>query len=783
MTITVNPNITPSVTIAANPGNSITSGASVTFAATPTNGGTTPAYQWKKNGNNVGSNSITYTDAALQNNDIITCVLTSNSPCASPTTATSTGITMTVSSPCPSGTNWTSQNSATDNEWNSVTYGNGVFVAIASSGTGNRVMTSPDGITWTSRTSAANNLWTSVTYGNGLFVAVAGNGAGNRVMTSPDGIIWTSRTSAADNAWQSVTYGNGLFVAVATSGAGNRVMTSPDGITWTSRNSPANNSWYSVTYGNGVFVAVAWSGTGNRVMTSPDGINWTTRASAADNYDWLSVTYGNGLFVAVSLGTGIYQVMTSPDGITWTIRTSAAMNSWNSVTYGNGLFVAVAGNGTGNRVMTSPNGINWTSRTSAADNLWVSVTYGNGVFVAVSQTGTGNRVMTSFGLVTPTFTAVAPICSGATLAALPTTSTNAITGTWSPALNNLATTTYTFTPSVGQCATTTTLTITVNPTPAAPTALAQTFCSAATIANLTATGTGIKWYNVATGGTALISTTALVTGNYFASQTVGTCESARTQVAVSFTEPTAPIIGQSFCGGATIANLTATGTGIKWYNVASGGTALSSTTALTTSTYYVSQSVGGCESARTPIAVTVSGPSTPTGNANQSFTTGATLANIVTNPTAISWYATLAFANTNTNILPQNTVLVNGSTYYGVQVSGTCRSSALAVTVSVSAPSLVKVSSLSVKENSSIKQISIYPNPVTKGELNIAAGDEAIESVTLISLSGAKVISIPKVSNPQLVVLNTLGLVKGTYLIEITTENSRTVRKVIIDNL
>ncbi|MBI3134105.1 MAG: gliding motility-associated C-terminal domain-containing protein, partial [Bacteroidetes bacterium] len=65
--------------------------------------------------------------------------------------------------------------------------------------------------------------------------------------------------------------------------------------------------------------------------------------------------------------------------------------------------------------------------------------------------------------VTPTFAAVAPICSGDALAALPTTSINGITGTWSPAIDNTATTTYTFTPTVGQCATTTTLTITVNP--------------------------------------------------------------------------------------------------------------------------------------------------------------------------------------------------------------------------------------------------------------------------------------------------------------------------------
>jgi hypothetical protein len=63
---------------------------------------------------------------------------------------------------------------------------------------------------------------------------------------------------------------------------------------------------------------------------------------------------------------------------------------------------------------------------------------------------------------TPTFTAVAPICSGDALAPLPTTSNNAITGTWSPAIDNTTTTLYTFTPVTGQCASTTTMTITVN---------------------------------------------------------------------------------------------------------------------------------------------------------------------------------------------------------------------------------------------------------------------------------------------------------------------------------
>ena len=125
------------------------------------------------------------------------------------------------------------------------------------------------GEVWTSRTSAADNRWFDVTYGNGLFVAVSDTGTGNRVMTSPDGINWSIRSSAADNSWFGVTYGNGLFVAVSYNGVGNRVMTSLDGITWTSRSSAADNRWVGVTYGNGLFVAVSDDGLGNRVMTAP----------------------------------------------------------------------------------------------------------------------------------------------------------------------------------------------------------------------------------------------------------------------------------------------------------------------------------------------------------------------------------------------------------------------------------------------------------------------------------------------------------------------------------
>ncbi|MBT8244592.1 MAG: T9SS type B sorting domain-containing protein [Winogradskyella sp.] len=67
-------------------------------------------------------------------------------------------------------------------------------------------------------------------------------------------------------------------------------------------------------------------------------------------------------------------------------------------------------------------------------------------------------------LTEPTFDAIDPICEGDTITALPTTSNNGITGTWSPALDNTVTTIYTFTPDFGQgCVDTTTLQIDVTP--------------------------------------------------------------------------------------------------------------------------------------------------------------------------------------------------------------------------------------------------------------------------------------------------------------------------------
>jgi outer membrane protein OmpA-like peptidoglycan-associated protein len=326
------------------------------------------------------------------------------------------------------GTTWTARSATEASFWSSVTFGNGTFVAVSTSGT-NRVMTSTDGITWTARSVPASP-WASVTYGNGLFVAVAGSG---NIMTSPDGVTWTARGSSTDS-WSGITYGNNTFVAVGM-GTTNFVMTSTDGITWTNRSIPTSSSgaqWKSVTWGNNKFVAISGSGFNDRVMTSPDGVTWTY-AQAIHNGNWSSIAYGNNLFVATATsfgggGSSFDYVMTSSDGTTWTPRTAAVAVGWNAVVYGGGKFVAVSSSGS-NRVMTSTDGITWSAHTAADASGWSSVTYGNGVYVAIATNGSGARVMTSGALVAPTTTTIAP---ATTAPATTTTTTTPVTTTTVP---------------------------------------------------------------------------------------------------------------------------------------------------------------------------------------------------------------------------------------------------------------------------------------------------------------------------------------------------------------
>jgi hypothetical protein len=96
--VTVNPILTPSVSIAASPSTTICAGDNVTFTATPVNGGTTPSYQWYIGATPVGTNSATFSTTGLTNGNAVSVVMTNNAVCPSSATSTSNTITMSVNS-------------------------------------------------------------------------------------------------------------------------------------------------------------------------------------------------------------------------------------------------------------------------------------------------------------------------------------------------------------------------------------------------------------------------------------------------------------------------------------------------------------------------------------------------------------------------------------------------------------------------------------------------------------------------------------------------------------
>ena len=106
--VTILPLLNASVSLAAN-NSTLCSGMSATFTATPTNGGTAPTYEWRKNGTAIaGASGATYSGIAgtdFVNGDVITCQLTSNAtPCLAGSPATSNGVTMTVNALVPTNT-------------------------------------------------------------------------------------------------------------------------------------------------------------------------------------------------------------------------------------------------------------------------------------------------------------------------------------------------------------------------------------------------------------------------------------------------------------------------------------------------------------------------------------------------------------------------------------------------------------------------------------------------------------------------------------------------------
>ena len=527
ITMVVNATLTPSVLTAITTGSpTICVGTSVTFTATPTNGGTTPTYQWKKGGTNIsGATSATYTSTALANTDVLTCVMTPSSEiCVSAATATSTGITMVVNA-------------------NPIAYtviGGGSYCA---SGSGIAI--------------GLSNSETGVTYQ----LKLGGVNTGTAV----------SGTGSALSFGNKTVVGTYTVVATKTTGSCTEMMTGSAVVSQTTTLTPSVLT--AITTGNQTICAgtsVTFTATPTNGGTTPT-YQWQkggTNISGATNATYTSTTLANG-DVLTCLITPSNEICVSPTtatstGITMVVNATLTPSVSTAITTGSQTICASSSvtftatplnGGTTPTYQWKKGGTNISGATSAS---YTSTTLANGdaitcVMTPSTEICVSATTATSTGItmvVNPTFTpSVATaittgsqtICAGTsvTFTATPTNGGTTPTYQWKKGGTNISgatNATYTsttfanadaitcvMTPSTEICAsaataTSTGMTMVVNPTftPSVATAIttgSQTIC-AGTSVTFTATPTNggtMPTYQWKKGGTNISGATGATT--------------------------------------------------------------------------------------------------------------------------------------------------------------------------------------------------------------------------------------------------------------------------------
>ncbi|RDI10258.1 T9SS type A sorting domain-containing protein [Flavobacterium sp. AG291] len=164
-------------------------------------------------------------------------------------------------------------------------------------------------------------------------------------------------------------------------------------------------------------------------------------------------------------------------------------------------------------------------------------------------------------------------------------------------------------------------------------------------------------------------------------------------------------------------------------------------------------------------------PIAPTGIPEQTFTEGATLADIEVQGENIQWYDNDGegmpdFPDGTSQPLPLTTLLVDGETYYASQtISGVESSQRLAVTVNL----------ILSNEDFIFKGLRYYPNP-TNNVLNIQNATD-INSVSIVNALGQKIIS--KTINSTTTQVDVSSLSKGVYFVTVNSGNASKTIKVI----
>ncbi len=319
--LTINDLKPVSVSIGANPSGSVCAGSNVTFTAIPTNGGSSPTYQWKVNGNNVGQNSPTFSTTSLNNNDSVKVILTSNATCATGSPTFSSTIIMSVGSSFIAGTVTATTNPICA----------GMQTTLKASGNSGPIQwrSSTDGTTFTNINGGTDTIYLASPMQTTYYEVSGGNGncigtsnilqlVVNPAPTPP--VITTSDTLICSNDSTQVCVSGGIFSGYSWNNGGSSSCTYAKG---------AGGVWVTVTDAN------SCTASSNHINISVYSVSSVSIIRSGDtlstfggtSYQWIK----NGVDISgatsplfVATGPGQYAVrITDANGC---ISTSANVN-------------------------------------------------------------------------------------------------------------------------------------------------------------------------------------------------------------------------------------------------------------------------------------------------------------------------------------------------------------------------------------------------------------------------------------------------------------------------
>jgi gliding motility-associated-like protein len=175
--------------------------------------------------------------------------------------------------------------------------------------------------------------------------------------------------------------------------------------------------------------------------------------------------------------------------------------------------------------------------------------------------------------------------------------------------------------------------------------------------------------------------------------------------------PKFELTSQTVCSkqNPTLNDIAVTGYNIKWFDSLINGNELPYTTGLTEgTTYYAMNTAGSCKTLRSPVTITFQPISPPSANTSQNLCniTNPSLDNLSITGIAIQWYN----AVNDGDLLPNNTSLVSGTTYFASQTQNGCESSRVAILVNllnINEPTTTSPQTFCIQQNATLSSITI----------------------------------------------------------------------------